>query len=159
MPARGTAVYWNKKRLNCLKKLAEKGANNGSKIDWVSASSKLPKDREVLMQKSDHQLSKAYSRYKHVLEGKCYRCGKKRDDLEVLTCKKCRKEAAKYHMKSKRYFVRKEECEKNNAEIKQYLLQKSKKELADYISRNINSFSVDQKIKLLDKFIDLQLKN
>ncbi len=154
MPARGTSVYWNKKRLNALKRLAGKGSNNGAKIDWVSASINLPKDRELLKHKTDHQLSKAFSRYKHVLEGNCYRCGKKRDDLEVLTCKKCRKEATKYHMQSKRYFVRKEECQKNNKSIKKYLKIKTKAELVEFITQNINSFTVDQKIELLDDFIN-----
>ncbi len=153
MAARGTSVYWDQKKLNALKKLAEKGMKGGAKIDWIFASSKLSRERDLLGDKTDHQLSKSYSRFKHVFDGKCYRCGKKRDDLQVLTCKKCRNEAAKYHKKSKRYFVRKDECERNMDEIKDHLLKKSKPELVDFMTKNINSFTVKQKLELLDKYV------
>ncbi len=154
MAAKGTSVYWDKKRLNALKKLAEKGKKGGRKIDWEFASSQLSKDRNILKEKTDHQLSKAYSRFKHVFDGNCYRCGKKREDLQVLTCKKCRKEAAKYHKKSKRYIIRKNECVKNIDDIREFLSMKSKTELVDFMTNNINSFTVKQKLDLLDDYIE-----
>ena len=153
MAARGEIVFWDSKKLNAMKKLAEKGDNGSLKIDWAFASSKLPAERKLLKMKSDFQLSKAYSRYKHVIDGGCYRCGKKRDDLGILTCKNCRKEAAKYHTGTKKYFVRNEQCIKNQKSIKQFLATKSKGELVDFISKNINSITVKEKLELLDEYI------
>lgn len=154
MAARGEIVYWDSKKLNALKKLAEKGDRGGATIDWASAASKLPKERNILKDKTDMQLSKAYSRYKHVMEGKCYRCGKKRDDPEVLTCKKCRKESAQYHKRSKRYLVSKEVCDKNIRKIKEHISKKSKTELVNFMTKYINSFTVEQKLELFGELID-----
>lgn len=158
MAARGEIVFWDSKKLNALRKLAEKGDKGGSKIDWAFASLKLPAERKILKTKSDFQLSKAYSRYKFVMDGGCYRCGKKRDDPEVLTCKACRKEAALYHTKTKRYFVRNEQCIKNQKSIKQFLATKSKGELVDFLTKNINSITVKEKLRLLDEYISEKMK-
>ncbi|MDY6967344.1 MAG: hypothetical protein SVR08_01635 [Spirochaetota bacterium] len=158
MAVKGKPVYWTPKRLKALQRLAEVGDTGNATINWEFASNKRPKDREILKERENYQLSKTWGRYKRVLNGICYKCDRKRD-TEALLCNKCRKEITKYHKRSKRFFVRKEECINNKAEIRSFVDKRTKKELVEFITDNINSFTVAQKIILLDDYIEERMES
>ena len=54
---------------------------------------------------------------------------------------------------------RKEECINNKAEIRSFVDKRTKKELVEFITDNINSFTVAQKIILLDDYIEERMES
>ncbi|HEY1405970.1 MAG TPA: hypothetical protein VF857_05115 [Spirochaetota bacterium] len=86
-------TFWNKERLNLLQKIADAARKNagGKTLNWVAAYDDLkPQIKKALPEYSAHDLSKAWSKYKKVLQGYCYAagCTKKRYQNHIY-CKKC----------------------------------------------------------------------
>ncbi len=84
-----------------LGKAADQKRQRG-KLNWEYASQKLPAQRKILKDKENNQLSKAYSTYRKVENGKCSAagCNNKRDTA-ALNCKKCREKMKKYANETK----------------------------------------------------------
>ena len=142
MSGRGVPVYWNKQRLDALLKLgkaAEKTRGPNGKLDWDYARAKLPAQRKILKDKDNIQLSKAYSRYKYVVEGYCYSAGcSKRRDTNGLYCKSCRKKMKEHANRVRSRAFYKYAIKKHPDVVEKHLRKKTKEELVNMIIDNMN---------------------
>jgi hypothetical protein len=72
-----------------LHRLAET-LKTGTRYNWNKIKQRLS-PTNTFKQLSNVQLSKAYSKYKHVAEGLCYRCKTKKAKNGILFCQECAK--------------------------------------------------------------------
>jgi len=140
MPARGHPVYWTEKRLAALNKLARVAEQKPvkGKLDWDRASEKMPALRKILKERTNVQLSKAYSRYKRTQEGWCFTmgCNNKRDTV-ALNCKSCRNRMKKYSNDYRTRWNYTFFLKKHRKLVMEQIEKKSKKDLADFLVNNI----------------------
>ncbi len=152
MAKKGQSIYWTEKRISALMKLAKIAEQNlaRGKLNWEYASVKNPAQRNILKERSNAQLSKAYSRYSRVAEGKCYTSGcKNKRDTIALNCKACRARMKNYAKKYKSKWDYSDFLENYRDQAIEHIKKNTKEGLVSFILEEMNNMTIEARKAVL----------
>lgn len=152
MPRLQSRPYWNKERELALLKLGKAATTNNGHKDWEQASELYPKERKLLKEKTNSQLSKTYLRVLKSHDGICMRarCNKPAADGGRYCSfhRKTQSENARRFPKRTPYSII--EIETHKIEVRSLLKTCPKDVLVDFILSQIHRTTIQDRKKLLE---------